>query len=191
MWRHVGCRRCRMPYDGGSPSGRLPSGSGEGGPRRIPLGPKARGRTDSRKIGPVPGHCSVTREMPSPSFVSVPRGMPTGCCCGPFQVRFVPSGLLPPVLLRLLEGQPRTGFELLKEVARRTEGDWTPGPAAVYPTLRVLEERGFVIRSPPSRGRARPYTLTPKGIRCMREWEKLRSEGRQQVTALLDLWQRL
>ena len=127
-------------------------------------------------------------KSPRPPF---PDRDSRGCCCGPFRVRVVPSGLLRPVLLRLLEGEPRTGFELLKEVARRTEGGWTPGPAAIYPTLRELEERGFVVRSPRGRGRARPYTLTPEGHRCMREWEKLRSEGRQQVRGLLGLWQRL
>lgn len=121
----------------------------------------------------------------------VPWSEVRGCGCGPFRVRFVPSGLLHPALLRLLEGGPRTGFELLKEIAARTEGFWTPGPAAIYPTLRGLEERGFVVRSRDGPGRARPYSLTSEGRRCLQEWEKLRADGRQQVRTLSGLLQRL
>lgn len=119
------------------------------------------------------------------------RAKTQGCCCGPFRVRFVPAGLLPPMLLRLLEDGPRTGYELLKEVAVRTDGFWTPGPAAIYPTLRGLEEKGFVTRSRDGPGRARPYSLTPAGRRCMQDWKALRSEGSRQVQALSGVLRRL
>lgn len=92
-----------------------------------------------------------------------------------------------PVLLRLLEEGPRTGFELLKAIASRTGGFWTPGPAAIYPALRGLERRAFVSRSREGPGRARPYTLTPAGRKSIQEWEKLRSEGRRQARTLSDL----
>ena len=100
-------------------------------------------------------------------------------------------GLLQPMLLRLLGVGPRTGFDLLKEIAAKTNGFWTPGPAAVYPTLRNLEVRGFVTRSRDGPGRARPYALTPAGRRCMRDWERLRSEGRHQARTLSVVLQRL
>jgi DNA-binding PadR family transcriptional regulator len=112
-------------------------------------------------------------------------------CFGPFRVRFAPIGLLAPVLLRLLEGQPRTGFELLKEVGARTEGRWRPGPAAIYPTLRELEERGFVVRARRRGVRGGPYSLTEEGRRCMEDWEKLRVDVEEQIRTLGDLWNRL
>ena len=109
-------------------------------------------------------------------------------CCGPFRVRFVPVGLLAPMLLRLLDERPKTGFELLNEVTARTQGRWRPGPAAIYPTLRQLEGKGFVVRARNAGVRGGPYAITSEGRKSIEDWEKLREDGREQLRTLGELW---
>ncbi len=114
-----------------------------------------------------------------------------GCCCGPFRIRFIPPGLLRPTLLRLLREKPSTGFELMKEIARRTQGVWAPGPAAIYPALKELWQRGFIERTGAERGRSRPYGLTPQGQACIQDWEETRDQGGRELKALEELWGRI
>lgn len=49
-------------------------------------------------------------------------------------------------LLLLGEG-PMHGYQLMQEIAARTEGAWRPSPGAVYPTLSMLEDEGLVAIS--------------------------------------------
>ena len=46
-------------------------------------------------------------------------------------------------LLLLGEG-PMHGYQLMQEIERRTEGAWRPSPGAVYPTISLLEDEGYV-----------------------------------------------
>ena len=113
------------------------------------------------------------------------------CCCGPFRVRFFPPGILRPLLLRVLLEGPKTGFALIHEVARRTDGQWTPGPAAIYPALRRLEEEGYIRRATGGPGLPRAYSLTPNGRQVAGEWEKMRRSGRDELRSLYRLWERI
>lgn len=47
-------------------------------------------------------------------------------------------------ILVLLAEQPRHGYELIQEIAARSDGFWTPSPGSVYPTLQALEDEGLV-----------------------------------------------
>jgi len=47
-------------------------------------------------------------------------------------------------ILLLLAEQPRHGYELIHEIAERSNGAWTPSPGSIYPTLQVLEDEGLV-----------------------------------------------
>ena len=113
------------------------------------------------------------------------------CRCGPFRVRFFPPGLIRPLLLRLLREERKTGFALMKEVAQRTDGRWAPGPAAIYPALRGLEEEGFVRREPGGPGLPRAYSLTPKGREVVGEWEEMKRSGRNELRSLARVWEQL
>ena len=119
------------------------------------------------------------------------EGFGPGCRCGPFRVRFFPPGLLRPLLLRLLGEGPKTGFALIYEVARRTEGQWTPGPAAIYPALRELAEEGFLRRASGGPGQPRAYSLTSKGRKVAGEWEEMRRSGRNELGSLIRTWERI
>lgn len=64
------------------------------------------------------------------------------------------------VLLLLKEG-PQHGYQLIKEIAERSEGRWRPSPGAIYPALSLLQDEGLVELS--SEGGRRLASLTDAG----------------------------
>ena len=58
--------------------------------------------------------------------------------------RMFDGGELRLVLLALLEGQPRHGYDLIREIEERTGGSYAPSPGVVYPTLTMLDEMGHI-----------------------------------------------
>ena len=64
-------------------------------------------------------------------------------------------------ILVLLDEQPHSGYSIMEELERRSEGAWRPSPGSVYPTLQQLEDEGL-IHQEPGEGRT-PYTLTDEG----------------------------
>jgi DNA-binding PadR family transcriptional regulator len=47
-------------------------------------------------------------------------------------------------ILLLLSEQPMHGYQLMQEMAARTDGAWRPSPGAIYPALAQLEDEGYV-----------------------------------------------
>ncbi len=64
-------------------------------------------------------------------------------------------------ILALLAEKPMHGYEILQELAERTQGVWRPSPGSVYPALSLLEDQGLVTSSS-AEGR-RQYALTDEG----------------------------
>jgi DNA-binding PadR family transcriptional regulator len=57
------------------------------------------------------------------------------------------------------------GYRVSERIAERTEGNWRPGPGAVYPALSQLVRSGFARAR--TRGRRREYTITPAGRKLL------------------------
>ncbi len=53
-----------------------------------------------------------------------------------------PSGFIKFHTLKLLNEKPRYGYEIMKEIERKT--DKKPSQGVIYPILHELEENGFV-----------------------------------------------
>jgi len=47
-------------------------------------------------------------------------------------------------ILSLLAEQPRNGYQIMRELAERSQGAWRPSPGSVYPSLQQLEDEGLV-----------------------------------------------
>jgi DNA-binding PadR family transcriptional regulator len=64
--------------------------------------------------------------------------------------------------LALLAEEPRNGYQLIQEIAERSDGVWQPSPGSMYPALQQLEDEGLIS---PAAGeeRQRNYTLTDEG----------------------------
>jgi DNA-binding PadR family transcriptional regulator len=65
------------------------------------------------------------------------------------------------ILDLLTEDQPWNGYQIIQEIAARTEGVWRPSAGSVYPALQQLEDEGLIV--PRGEGRRRLYTLTDEG----------------------------
>jgi DNA-binding PadR family transcriptional regulator len=46
--------------------------------------------------------------------------------------------------LLLLAESPAHGYQLIQEIAERSEGAWTPSPGSIYPVLQQLEDEGLI-----------------------------------------------
>ncbi|MDR3562327.1 MAG: PadR family transcriptional regulator [Negativicutes bacterium] len=69
-------------------------------------------------------------------------------------------------ILKILQQEPAHGNKLAEEIKRRTQTAYTPNTNALYPLLRVMEEKGYIVGewdSPITRSK-RIYTITEDGI---------------------------
>lgn len=47
--------------------------------------------------------------------------------------------------------EPINGYQVIQQIAERTEGAWKPSPGSVYPTIAQLEDEGLVEDAPSGR----------------------------------------
>ncbi len=66
------------------------------------------------------------------------------------------------ILDLLAEGQPWNGYQIIQEIAARTEGVWRPSAGSVYPALQQLEDEAL-IQAQAGEDRRRMFTLTEEG----------------------------
>jgi DNA-binding PadR family transcriptional regulator len=81
-------------------------------------------------------------------------------------------GDLTPIILQALTERPMHGYEIIRELEKKTHGFWRPSPGSVYPTLQMLEEQDLV-KSNDSGGK-KVYELTDSG---RQEAEKSKTQG--------------
>lgn len=95
-------------------------------------------------------------------------------------------GLLSLYVLHLLSEQPRHGNDLMKELERRTMGNWTSNPGAVYPLLSDLEGNGLVFSNweEPDKRTKRIYQITDRG---REELARLRQVLRPKLMDTIDV----
>src|SRR6266702_4307080 len=108
---------------------------------------------------------------------------------GGFGPRFFGLGDIKFALLELLQERPMYGYEMMKALEEKSAGFYTPSPGSIYPTLQMLEDRGFVaerqkneqeFEGPPwmrHRGFGRQHRFSP-------EMQALKSEAMEVVRLL-------
>lgn len=65
-------------------------------------------------------------------------------------------------ILTLLADRPMHGYEMIQQIAERSNGLWKPSPGSVYPTLQLLDDEGLITASE-SRGSKKLFQLTDEG----------------------------
>ncbi len=109
------------------------------------------------------------------------RGRRHGGPFGPFNPGFGPGGFGPggfgprggrarrgdvrAAILALLNEEPMHGYQLIQEIASRSDGVWRPSAGSVYPALSQLEDEGLVrpdVRAD-EEGSRKVFTLTDAG----------------------------
>lgn len=76
--------------------------------------------------------------------------------------RMFGTGDLRLLLLALIEEQPRHGYELIRTIEEMFDGQYSPSPGAIYPTLTMLEELGYA-RVEAETGGKKLYAITDEG----------------------------
>ncbi len=76
--------------------------------------------------------------------------------------RMFDGGELRLVLLKLIEEEPRHGYDLIRAIEDMTAGEYAPSPGIIYPTLSFLEDGGLIkpVDSDDSR---KTFKITKKG----------------------------
>jgi DNA-binding PadR family transcriptional regulator len=92
----------------------------------------------------------------------------------PFQ-----KGDLKYVILDLIKDKPCHGYEIIRRLEERSHGFYTPSPGAVYPTLQLLEEIGY-IEAKQQDGK-KVYTITDEGRKFLSEREQFAEGIKQQM----------
>jgi len=85
--------------------------------------------------------------------------------------RMFDGGELRLVLLKLIEEQPRHGYDLIRDIEERTSGAYAPSPGVVYPTLTMLEDMGL-IEEQKAEGAKKLYAITNAGQAHLTEREE-------------------
>jgi DNA-binding PadR family transcriptional regulator len=96
-------------------------------------------------------------------------------------------------VLALLAEEPRNGYQIIQEIAERSQGGWKPSPGAVYPALQQLTDEGLV-RAEEADGR-KSFHLTEAGRAYVQEhqdevrapWEDMTPDIGENVYELFDL----
>ena len=78
-----------------------------------------------------------------------------------FREQVFEKGELKYVILDLLGQKPKHGYEVIRDLEERFGGLYSPSPGAVYPTLQMLEDQGYVTSS--QQDGKRVYQITEEG----------------------------
>ncbi len=92
---------------------------------------------------------------------------PGGFGPGPGGPRMFGRGDLKYALLDLLQERPKHGYEMIKELEDRSGGFYSPSAGAIYPTLQLLEDRGWVTTD--TQEGKKVYTITDAGRAALKE----------------------
>jgi DNA-binding PadR family transcriptional regulator len=96
------------------------------------------------------------------------------CSESPFQ-----KGDLKYVILDLIKDKPRYGYEIIRILEERSHGFYAPSPGAVYPTLQLLEELGYVTETPQDGKKV--YAITEEGRRFLAEREDVAEDIKRNI----------
>jgi DNA-binding PadR family transcriptional regulator len=76
------------------------------------------------------------------------------------------------ILLKLIEEQPRHGYDLIREIEERSGGAYAPSPGVVYPTLTMLDDMGLIEESK-SEGAKKQFAITEAGTAHLERLQQL------------------
>lgn len=96
-------------------------------------------------------------------------------------------GLLALFILHSLNQQPKSGYELLKEIEAKTEGLWAPSKGTLYPILKQLEEEELIQVCKTGKRSKTIFELTPKGEEALRNIRECRKESREKLLQFRNL----
>lgn len=92
------------------------------------------------------------------------------------------KGDLKYVILDLIKDKPRHGYDIIKEIEKRSHGLYKPSPGVIYPTLQMLEDMGYA--SATERDGKKVYSMTEQGQQFLDERREVTDEVKKQIRFL-------
>lgn len=102
----------------------------------------------------------------------------------PWRERSFQKGNLKYIILDLISEKPRYGYEIIRALENLSQGMYSPSAGAVYPTLQMFEEMGY-INATQSEGK-KVYAITSEGSQFLKEKSIYTEEAKEQIK---DHWQ--
>ncbi len=90
------------------------------------------------------------------------------------------KGVLEMLVLRLLSGEEKYGYQLITELREGSSGMFTLKEGTLYPILYRLEDEGLV----------ESRWSEPKGREVSRKYYYITDDGTEALMQLMDLWKR-
>jgi DNA-binding PadR family transcriptional regulator len=75
--------------------------------------------------------------------------------------RLLDYGELRLLVVAMISEQPRHGYELMRALEERSNGNYAPSPGVIYPTLAWLEDMGYTTVE--AEGGRKSYRITAEG----------------------------
>jgi len=92
------------------------------------------------------------------------------------------QGILAVYILHSLQNQPKSGYDILKEITEKTKGAWTPSKGTLYPLLSKLENDELIeIKQVEQRSKT-VYETTTKGVKQLINIKKHAKEMEEKIT---------
>jgi DNA-binding PadR family transcriptional regulator len=90
-------------------------------------------------------------------------------------------------VLHSLHREPKTGYDLLKEIEELTKGVWVPSKGTIYPMLRQLEEQGIIVPQETGARAKTIYALTENGETALTEMKERRHQSHENVQIIRNI----
>ncbi len=105
---------------------------------------------------------------------------------GGLRERMFEKGDLKYVILELLAEKQRHGYEIIRDLEDRFGGFYSPSPGAVYPTLQMLEDLGYVTSL--QQDGKRTYQITDEGRAFLTERKDTVDDIRERMRTRFGPW---
>ena len=96
-------------------------------------------------------------------------------------------GLLVLFILHSLSREPRSGYDLRKEIAEKTKGMWVPSKGTLYPVLHQLEDERLITVSDTGKRSRIVFCLTPKGEETLLTFRERSRESHKKMALYMNL----
>ncbi len=92
------------------------------------------------------------------------------------------KGFLKMFVLKIINGKPIHGYDIIQEIEAKTKGHWVPSPGSVYPVLEFLQTKGYI--SMEEIDRKKVYTITTEGKKALDYIDGRRKEIFEEINTL-------
>lgn len=90
-------------------------------------------------------------------------------------------------VLHSLHREPKTGYDLLREIEDLTEGAWVPSKGTLYPMLHHLEDEGLITPQETGARSKTIYALTEEGEMTLANVKEYRHQSRENFQLLKNI----